>query len=319
VLVTGGAGFIGSTLVRQLLSKGYQVTVCDTLTTGTMANLPRHDALRFLPCDVTDVESIQSVVPGHNYVVHLAARAFIPVSYQFPTSIAETNALGSLNVFKACLDSEIKRIVHVSSSEVYGSAVYVPMDEQHPLNPRSTYAVSKLAADLWAQTMAFEHKLPVVVLRPFNVFGPRDTCPRFITEVIRQCFKAPVIQVGNVEPSRDFTYVEDSARAILLALEREESLGELINIGTERSQKMSEILEMIKKITGAEEKEVVHDGARLRPHDVPMLMSSSAKASRVLGWKPEVDFHEGLQKTIQWYVESGKNWSYEERGWHWRY
>jgi len=313
VFVTGGAGFIGSAVVRRLLTRGYSVTVYDDFSTGTKENLPNDKALDLFVGDVGDFETTSLAIKGHEYIVHLAAQAFIPVSYNYTRSVAKTNALGSLNVFKASLNNRVKRIVHISSSEVYGSAMYTPMDELHPLNPRSTYAVSKLAGDLWAQTMAYENNLPVVVLRPFNTFGPQDTCPRFIPEVIRQCLKAKAIEIGNLATSRDFTYVEDVASAIVLALENEGIDGEVINVGTGKSLKMCEILEMIKQETGNKNKKVVEDRSRFRPHDVTLLMANFKKASMLLGWKPQVEFAEGLQKTIDWYCSNGMAWEYERR------
>jgi nucleoside-diphosphate-sugar epimerase len=311
VFVTGGAGFIGSSVVHQLLTRGYSVTVYDDLSTGTEENLPKDKAVNLIVGNVADFETTLSCIKGHEYVIHLAAQAFIPVSYNYTISVAKTNALGSLNVFKASLNNQVKKIVHISSSEVYGSAMYTPMDELHPLNPRSTYAVSKLAADLWALTMAYEHDLPVVVLRPFNTYGPRDTCPRFIPEVIRQCLKADAIEIGNLTTSRDFTYVDDVARAIVLALENERINGEVINIGTGKSFKTHEILEMIKQKTGSKNKKVVEDKSRLRSHDVTLLMANYKKASTLLGWKPQVEFTEGLQKTVDWYSSNGMMWEYE--------
>lgn len=313
VFVTGGAGFIGSAVVCQLLACGYSVTVYDNLSTGTKENLPTHKTLNIFVGDVRDFETTSLAMKGHEYVVNLAAQAFVPTSYNHARSVAETNALGSLNVFKASLNNAVKKIVHVSSSEVYGSAIYTPMDELHPLNPRSTYAVSKLAGDLWAQTMAYEHNLPVVVLRPFNTFGPRDTCPRFIPEVIRQGFKESVIEIGSLATSRDLTYVEDVARAIVLALENEGIEGEVINVGTGASLKMYDVLEMIKQKTGSENKEVIKDWTRLRPYDVSFLVADFKKASMLLGWKPQVKFDKGLQKTIDWYYGNGMMWEYEKR------
>lgn len=321
VFLTGGAGFIGSTLIRQLLSDGYFVTVFDNLSLGSIDNIPNdHKNLRLIAGDVRDYEMVSAVIRGHEYVIHMAAQAFIPMSYDLPVKCADVNALGSLNVFKACLNGhDCKRIIHISSSEVYGPAKYMPMDEEHPLNPKSTYAVSKLAADLWAQTMEFEHKLPVVILRPFNAFGIRDTLPRFIPEMIRQCIKEPVIKVGDISTSRDFTYVEDLSRAIVLALETEDIEGDIINIGTGKSHTMSNVLDMIKNIIGSEKKETIQDTTRLRPHDVDVLISSTEKASKVLGWKNEINLNEGLKRTINWYMENGKTWNYEKRGWNWRY
>lgn len=319
MFVTGGAGFIGSTLVRQLISRGYRVTVFDNLSSGMRENLPNDKAIRFVAGDIRDLEMISTVMKGHDYVIHLAAQAFIPVSYQLPVNFAETNAVGSLNVFKACIDNAVKRVLHVSSSEVYGSAIYTPIDEKHPTNPVSTYAVGKLAADLWAQTMNFEHKLPVVILRPFNTFGPRDTLPRFIPEMIRQCFKEEVIKIGDISTSRDYTYVEDTCKAIVLALETEKIEGEIINFGTGKALRMSKILEMIMRETENEDKEVVLDPERLRPREVTPLLSSTTKAYKILGWKPAVEFFDGLQRTISWYTKNGAAWSYEKYGWHWRY
>jgi len=319
VLVTGGAGFIGSALVRRLLKAGYETTVLDNLSIGIRDNLPKSDGLRLIAGDVRDFELISTAVRGHQLVMHLAAQAFIPLSYELPLQVAEVNALGSVNVFKACLNHGVKRLVHVSSSEVYGSAKYTPMDEQHPLCPYSTYAVAKATADMWAQTFHWEHKLPVVILRPFNTFGSRESLPYFIPEMIRQCLKEDVIRVGNLESSRDFTYVEDTVEGMLKALETEGIEGEIINFGTRKTWKMKDILDLLKRETGSEKKAVVTDDSRLRPRDVMTLMSDNRKAWKVLGWKPTVTFKEGLRKTVEWYIENGRMWGYEKHGWQWRY
>jgi len=319
VLVTGGAGFIGSTLVRSLLDKGYQVTVLDNLSTGLSDNLPTNDKLKLVTGDVRDFDLVSSVVRGHQKVMHLAAQAFIPLSYQRPLEVAEVNAIGSINVFKACMNHAVKRLVYVSSSEVYGSAKYTPMDEQHPLCPQSTYSVAKVAADMWAQTFHWEHKLPVVILRPFNTFGPRESLPYFIPEMIRQCIKEPVIHVGNLETSRDFTYVDDAVNAMTTAVETQNIDGEIINIGTRKTRKMKEILSLIKKELGAEEKDAVIDKDRLRPKDVETLITDNGKARKILGWNPMTAFEDGIRRTIKWYVDNGKMWGYEKHGWLWRY
>jgi len=319
VLVTGGAGFIGSTLVRKLLQRKYEVTVLDNMSIGLRDNLPKSDGLRLVTGDVRDSEIISTVVRNHPYVMHLAAQAFIPLSYELPLQVAESNAIGSINVFKACLNHSVKRLVHISSSEVYGSAKYTPMNEQHPLCPQSTYAVAKAAADMWAQTFHWEHKLPVVILRPFNTFGPYESLPYFIPEMIRQCLKEPQIRVGNLETSRDFTYVEDTTNAMIMALETEKIEGEVINIGTRRSWAMKEILQLIRKETDAEEKAVMTDQSRLRPKDLMKLITDNSKAKTILGWKPSISFKEGIRKTVSWYMDSGQMWGYEKHGWRWRY
>lgn len=319
VLVTGGAGFVGSTLVRALLEKGYEVTVLDNLSIGLRDNLPESENLRLITGDVRDFELVSTAIRGHNYVMHLAAQAFIPLSYELPLQVAEVNAIGSINVFKACLNHGVNRLVHISSSEVYGSARYTPMDEQHPLHPQSTYAVAKATSDMWAQTFFWEHKLPVVILRPFNTFGPRESLPYFIPEMIRQCLKEGVIHVGNLETSRDFTYVEDTVGAMVTALETEDIEGEIINVGTSKTLKMRSILDLTKSETSAEGKEVVVDESRLRPNDVTTLMSETSKARKILGWEPKTAFDEGLRRTIDWYIDNGKMWGYEKHRWQWRY
>jgi len=319
VLVTGGAGFIGSTLTRKLLDKDNRVTVLDDLSTGLKENLPKSNRLKLIEGDLRDFNLVTKTIRGHSYVIHLAAQAFIPFSYQMPLQVAEVNALGSINIFKACSESKVKRLVHISSSEVYGSAQHVPMNEEHPLKPYSTYSVAKVAADLWAQTFFLEHKLPVVILRPFNTFGPRESLPYFIPEMIRQCLKEPVVRVGNLETSRDFTYIEDTANAMIKALETENIEGEIINIGTGKTHKMKEILALIKTETGTENKQVALDKNRLRPRDVETLVTDNSKARKLLGWTPKTTFEEGIQKTIQWYEDNSQLWGYEKHRWKWRY
>jgi len=318
-LVTGGAGFIGSTLVQALLDKEYTVTVLDNLSTGFRDNLPKNDRLTLVTGDVRDFELVSTIVRGHKNVMHLAAQAFIPFSYEVPIQVADVNAIGSVNVFKACLNHKVGRLVHVSSSEVYGSARYTPMDEAHPLNPHSTYAVAKAAADMWAQTFYWEHNLTVVILRPFNTFGPRETLPYFIPEMIRQCLKEPTIRVGNLETSRDFTYVDDCVSAMIAAIETEDIEGEIINLGSSRTYKMKEVLDLIRKGADVEEKDVVIDKGRLRLKDVEVLVADNKKAKKILGWSPETNFEEGVRKTIEWYEDQGRMWGYEKRGWPWRY
>jgi nucleoside-diphosphate-sugar epimerase len=319
VLVTGGAGFVGSSLVRRLLDNKYKVSVLDDLSTGLIENLPKNDRLKIIKGDVRNFELVSKIIQHHPYIFHLAAQAFIPYCYEMPLQVAQVNAIGAINVLKACLERKVKRLVHISSSEVYGSAQYVPMDEKHPLRPFSTYSVAKTAADLWAQTFFWEHQLPIVILRPFNTFGPRESLPYFIPEMIKQCLKESEIQVGNLETNRDFTYIEDTIDAMIKALETENIEGEVINIGTNKTHKMKEILSLIKKETNSEEKPVILDKNRLRPRDVEVLVADNTKARNILNWAPRTTFEKGIRKTIEWYEENGQTWGYEKTKWKWRY
>jgi dTDP-glucose 4,6-dehydratase len=319
ILVTGGAGFIGSTLVRKLIDRDFQVTVLDDLSTGLPENLPLNKNVKLLKGDVRDFDLISKLTKKNQYVLHLAAHAFIPLSYEMPLQVAEVNAMGSINVLKACKDYRIKRLVHISSSEVYGPAQHEPMDEKHPIQPYSTYSVAKAAADMWAQTFFFEHNLPVVILRPFNTYGPRESLPYFVPEMIRQCLKEPVIQVGNLETKRDFTYVEDTTEAMAKAVETKDIEGQIINIGSNQTHTMKDILALIKKLTNTENKPVVVDKSRLRPRDVHTLITDNKKAKQLLEWQPKTAFEEGIRQTVGWYAHNGQTWGYEKHVWKWRY
>lgn len=252
-------------------------------------------------------------------MLHLAAHAFIPLSYELPLQIAEVNALGSINVFKACTDHKIKRLVHISSSEVYGPAQYEPMDEMHPMQPYSTYSAAKAAADMWAQTFFYEHKLPVVILRPFNIYGPRESLPYFVPEMIRQCLKTHIIKVGNLETRRDFTYVDDTTEAMVKCVETADIEGEIINLGSNQTYRMKDILALIKKEVGVGDKKVVLDKSRLRPRDVHTLITDNAKAKKLLDWRPRTASEKGIRETVKWYIANGQTWGYEKHPWKWRY
>ena len=295
------------------------MTVLDNLSTGLRGNLPADSRMRFVTGDVRDFETVSKIVRNNQNVIHLAAQAFIPFCYQQPLEVAQVNAIGSINIFKACSTHSVKRLVYISSSEVYGTAQNLPMNENHPMRPTSTYSVAKAAADLWAQTFFWEHNLPVVILRPFNTFGPRESLPYFIPEMIKQCLKEPTIQAGNLQTSRDFTYVDDTANAIVNALETENIEGEIINIGTSQTHKMKDILTLIQRETDTEDKPIELDKNRLRPRDVEILVTDNTKARKILGWTPTTTFKEGIRKTIKWYIDNGQTWGYEEHGWKWRY
>lgn len=312
VLVTGGCGFIGSALVRVLVRRHYAVTVFDNLTSGASENLPRCKKLTLEVGDIDVYQSIKTAVQGHDLVIHLAARAYIPSSFENPVDCFRTNTFGTLNLLKACFDNQVKRLILVSSAEVYGSAMVAPMGESHPLNPMSPYASSKLAAEVVAQSFFHNFGLPVVIVRIFNTYGPREGLPYVIPEIIRQCVKEPVIRIGNSEAERDFTYVEDMALGLALALETKEIEGEIVNLGYGQSWSIAAVLDKIKRILN-KDLPIIFDPSRLRPVDVAKLAADNRKADKLLGWRPLVNLDDGLRRTVAWYLEHGEQWAYEKR------
>lgn len=311
VLVTGGCGFIGGEVVRKLLHRGYEVEVLDDLTAGTAGYIP--ERVRLHIGSVLDVGSVREVVAKREYVLHLAALPYIPESFSNPLKSYEVNALGTAIVLEACAAGEVTRVVVASSAEVYGDARAAVLNESLPISPLSPYAASKAAGEIIANAYWRCSKLPVVVLRLFNVFGPRETHPYFVPEMIRQCLKQDAIQVGKLEVERDFAYVEDTAEAIVVALECAAAEGEVINIGSGHPVRMVEILDNIRHLTGVQRKEVVIDPGRLRPLDPPRLVADIGKARALLGWKPTTRLEAGLKATIAWYRSAGAKWAYEER------
>jgi dTDP-glucose 4,6-dehydratase len=315
VLVTGGAGFMGSALVRCLVEQGDEVFVYDNFATGTAANLREvvpHDHL--VRGDVEGwkfMRTVSSVKPDVLY--HLAADPYIPMSYDYPERFMRTNLQGTLSVLMTCRTFEVKRIIHYSTSEVYGSAQTVPMNEQHPTLPQSVYAVSKLAGDQLCRVLAKEQGVPVVIVRPFNCYGPRETHPYVIPEIISQLASSDEVVLGNVEARRDFTYVDDTARAVCMLAGRGGVEGEVFNIGSGEDYSVKELAETTSLIMKAGPVKIRVDKARLRPYDVSRLICDSSKVRELTGWKPEVSLEEGLRRTVQWYKENGNTWEWERR------
>jgi len=309
-LVTGGAGFIGSAVVSELCRLGADVTVLDDFSFGDLQNI-RDCNVRILCGDLREEEAVFKAAKDQEVIFHLAARPFIPLCYSRPKEFFEVNSVGTLNLMLAALKEEPEFIVHVSSSEVYGSAQYVPMDEKHPTNPHSTYAVSKLAADRICFTLHKEHSLPVCLVRPFNTYGPRETHPYIIPEIISQFARSNVIRCGNLETTRDFTYIEDTVRALILAGRRKSAIGEVINIGSGREIRMRDLVKLISELMNVEKPEIIQTDSKIRPFDVDRLLADNRKAKEILGWEPKVSLEEGLKRTIDWYLKNGRQWPYE--------
>jgi nucleoside-diphosphate-sugar epimerase len=313
VLVTGGAGFIGSALVRELLEENANVFVLDNFLSGSRENLKECEKdITIIEADVRD-KSLADTFSKNDieFVFHLAAMPYIPECYDKPAEFFEINAVGSLNVMLACKKAGVKRVLQYSTSEVYGTAQYVPMDESHPINPHSTYATSKVAADRLCFTLYHEQQVPVIILRQFNTYGPRETHPYIIPEIISQLSKGNILHLGNINAKRDFTYVSDAARAAVELMKHKEAEGQVFNCGYGKCWSIKEIAELIAEVMDVKDLKIVVEKQRLRPLDVQILEANYFKLHRLTGWKPKVSFEEGLQKTVEWFKERGK-WPWEK-------
>jgi len=315
VLVTGGAGFMGSALVRCLVDEGYEAFAYDNFAAGTAANLKSvipHDHV--IRGDVESWKFMKTVSDTKpDSVCHLAADPYIPLSYDYPERFMRTNVQGTLNVLMTCRALEVRRIIHYSTSEVYGSAQVVPMNEQHPTLPQSVYAVSKLAGDQLCRVLAREQDVPVVIVRPFNCYGPRETHPYVIPEIMSQLARSGEVVLGNLDARRDFTYVDDAARAVCLLAAKEGIEGEVFNIGSGKDYSVKEIAETVSSIMKGGRAKIRVDTSRLRPYDVTRLVCDSSKIASLTGWKTEVTFEDGLRRTVEWYKANRYTWEWERR------
>jgi nucleoside-diphosphate-sugar epimerase len=315
VLVTGGCGFIGSEVVRQLCQYNAKVTIFDNLSSGKEAYIKENDGVSLLKGDLIDESKLSKAMDRIEYVIHLAALPFIPDSYYYPRDFFTVNVNGTINLVLASVKKGVKRFVYISSSEVYGTALFTPMNENHPTLPQSTYSVSKLAAERVVYTMHLEHDLPVVIIRPFNSFGPNITQPYIIPEITNQLINGNrEVKLGNIHSKRDFTFVSDTARGIILAMITDGINGETINLGTGKAVAVKELVRMIADIT-SRDYSIVIDPSRIRPSDVETLISDYSKANRLLGWAPSISLREGLEHTIEWIRKNGITVKTPFKGW----
>ena len=302
ILVTGGAGFIGSEVVSQLLKKNAMVTVLDNFSSGKRQYLKNNNKnLKIIKGDITDEKIVSRSVKDQEYVIHLAALPFIPDSFYYPADFFNVNTTGSVNLlWKSIQSKTVSRFVHISTSEVYGSAQHVPMDENHPTAPHSTYAVSKLAGDRVAFTLHKENGFPVVIIRPFNSYGPQYTQPYIIPEIMNQLLNGnKELMLGNVDATRDFTFVSDTANAIIRSLDSKKAIGEIINVGSSNEISIRDLAFKISKIAKKKIK-IRYDESRERPYDVNRLVCNNDKAQKLLNWKPTITMDQGLKKLFQW-------------------
>jgi len=310
-LITGAAGFIGSHLTELLLREGRQVRALVRYSSrgeiGHLRSLPRElrDKLDIRAGDISDPFFTRDLVQGCDEVLHLAALIGIPYSYVAPSSYVSTNVTGTLNILEASRQTNVRRVIVTSTSEVYGTAIYSPIDEKHPLQAQSPYSASKIAADKIAESYFRSFELPVVTLRPFNTFGPRQSARAVIPAILGQALSGErEIKLGNLTPKRDLTFVTDTARAFLLALEAPGIEGETIHFGQGKAWSVEEIAGACLKTAGSSAK-ITLDDRRRRPEksEIHVLLCDAAKARALVGWAPKVSFEEGLLLTADYLAQ----------------
>jgi NAD dependent epimerase/dehydratase len=311
VLVTGAGGFIGSHLAELLARAGANVRAFVRYTSrGDHGWLEDADpeaakAIEVFRGDLANPEAVNNAMLGCEVVFHLGALIPIPYSYRHPREFVTANIEGTLNVLEAARRSEHGRIVHTSTSEVYGTAQTTPIDEEHRLHPQSPYAASKVAADHLALSFQRSFGTPVVVVRPFNTYGPRQSARAVIPTIVTQALSRDVVELGATSPTRDFLYVEDTARGMIRCAEAEGVEGEVINLGTGTEVSIAEVAERVMRLLGRDVPMEL-DENRLRPQDseVERLVAETTKARDLLGWEPSVELDDGLQRTVDWLTRS---------------
>lgn len=306
VLVTGSGGFIGSHLAERLTREGARVCALVRYNSigrrGWLDSSELVSEMDVVAGDISDRDSVRLAMKGVEVVFHLAALIAIPYSYDAPISYVDTNVSGTLNVLQAARETGVERVVHTSTSEVYGTARYTPIDESHPLQAQSPYAASKIGADKLAESFHLSFDLPVVTVRPFNTYGPRQSARAIVPSIIIQTVASPSLRIGNLHPTRDMNFVEDTVSGFLLAASRKEALGRTINLGSGKEISIGSLVEVIAGIMGREV-EIVMEQVRVRPEgsEVERLLADSSLAWELLGWVPQVDLEKGLAITIEWY------------------
>ena len=313
-LVTGAAGFIGSHLVERLLADGHHVRAFvrynSTSSWGWLESFAEspNDNLEICTGDIRDFDAVSRAMKGVDAVFHLAALIGIPYSYVSPLAYVKTNVEGTYNVLQAARENGVFRVVHTSTSEIYGTAQYVPIDEKHPVNPQSPYAASKASADFLALSFHRSFGLPVTVVRPFNTYGPRQSARAVIPTIITQLLSgAATLKLGNTRPTRDLTYVSDTVQGFIRVGLHENTVGETLNLGTGNEISIGDLANNTAKIMKVCAT-IVTDEERLRPSasEVERLLSNPDRSAALTGWKAVVPLCEGLTKTILW-MESNRS------------
>lgn len=310
VLITGADGFIGSHLTEMLYEKCSRIRALCQYNSfnswGWLDNNPMADEIEIVTGDIRDPHLCKTIAKDIDVIFHLAALIAIPYSYKAPQSYISTNVTGSLNICQAALENQCERIIHTSTSEVYGTAKYVPIDENHPLQPQSPYSASKIGADMVAMSYFSSFDLPLIIARPFNTYGPRQSARAVIPTIIIQIANGKKkIKLGDVSPTRDFNYVSDTCRGFVKIAETSGLEGEVINIGSNHEISVGDTLNLIKKIMDSDVK-FVNDKERLRPKksEVFRLCCDNSKIRKLAGYEPIFSLEKGLKETIDWFTSN---------------
>ena len=309
VLVTGADGFIGSHLVELLFAEGFSVKALAQYNSfnhwGWLEDINCKEDIEIVTGDIRDPYFCNEICKNIDIIFHLAALIAIPYSYIAPQSYVETNISGTLNMCKAALEQNVSRLIHTSTSEVYGTAQYVPINEIHPLQAQSPYSASKIGADSMAISFFNSFNLPVTIVRPFNTYGPRQSARAFIPTIISQIASNQTnLKLGDTKPTRDLNFVTDTCRGFLELAKESKSIGEVINIGSNFEISVGEVAKIIKKEMGSSIK-IITDKSRIRPEksEVMRLWCDNTKIHKLTGFKPDYNIHTGLKKTISWFLQ----------------
>lgn len=308
VLVTGSEGFIGSHLVEKLVDFGVEVTALVQYNSfnnwGWIDTFDKNikDSIHVVTGDVREYDGMKRIIKGQDVVFHLAALIAIPYSYLSPMAYIRTNVEGTTNVMEACREYGVQKIIHTSTSETYGTALYVPIDEKHPLQGQSPYSASKIGADKIAESFYRSFNLPVATIRPFNTYGPRQSARAVIPTIISQILSGKKrIKLGSLTPTRDFNYVKDTAEAFAKIAESDKAIGQTLNVGSNHEISIGDLAKKIINIMG-KDVEIMCDEERLRPgkSEVNRLWADNTKVKQLTEWKPKYNLDKGLEETVEW-------------------
>ena len=319
ILITGGAGFIGSHLTEELLEKNCDIRIFVHYNSfnrwGWIDYFPKElkDSLEIFTGDIRDPNGVREAMKGCEAVFHLAALIGIPYSYHSPDTYVDTNVKGTLNILQAARQLDVGRIIHTSTSEIYGTARFVPITEEHPVNPQSPYAATKASADFLALTFHRSFETPVVVVRPFNTYGPRQSARAIVPTIITQLLSGDgTVSLGSILPTRDMNYVKDTAHGFVKAAESDQALGQVVNLGSNFEISVGDLAVKIASLMG-KEISILSTGERIRPDksEVERLWAENLRAKELLGWQPRFRLEDGLKETIQWFSQPGNRELYK--------